>query len=305
MPDPVPERENIGEANLAFFMRDRFEEVLKHVKPVEKLSSAEWDFVGGELLESFLWLHHGVQVEYFPLGITRRVIYEFFPLFLKAHESVRSGRHYETWFTQPLRAIFESEFSGNWALFSSPGKIWPSRESLAPPVTLVPSGTDALFQSLLVLANGLTQNSDARLLLQAVTTADESGWKKTLSDKRPPSELEESFPNDEDSHWTSPGFFVVLQYMQAFRIMKLDLQDHYPDENQQDFIRLLKETQQWRLNFGYPDFRDRFIQIARMAAETYVQQLEGAASTALAGFLKEFRELMTDWGAPLTKGAGA
>jgi hypothetical protein len=77
----------------------------------------------------------------------------------------------------------------------------------------------------------------------------------------------------------------------------------------QDYVRLLKETQEWRLNFGYPKYQERFMEVARMAAETYVKHLPeqppSSSSDAVVQFVKAVYELMTDWGAPLTKSASA
>jgi hypothetical protein len=97
--------------------------------------------------------------------------------------------------------------------------------------------------------------------------------------------------------------------MRAFRRVKLDLQQRHSDQEEQYFIRLLKETQQWRLNFGYPTYRDRFRQVGRLAVETYIkhlpEEIPASRENAVADFVKVLYELMTDWGAPLVKSASA
>lgn len=298
-PDPVspsPDQRRLGEANLAFFMRDRVAHVLTRINSMETLTPRQGSFTNAELLESFLWLHHGVIIEYFPLPISRRVVYEYLPLFLKAYESLRRESYFETWFTPPLRTIFESEFTGNQELFSF-GRIWEPSNT--------PAGTDELFQLPLVLANGLVQNLDARTLMEAVATAGESAWQDVIL--KNPAAFEQSDPDDHSSRWTHSGFFAVLGFMRAFRALKLDLEQRHLDKDQQHYLRLLKETQQWRLNLGYPEYRERFLQICRAAAETYIKQLppEESPWTAVADFVRSFQELMTDWGAPLVMGAGA
>ena len=145
-----------ADANLAFFMRERVAPLLRHIESTKTWTSPQASFVRAELLESFLWLHHGVSIEYFALPLARRVTYEFFPLFLKAYESLRSESHFETWFTSPLRAIFQSEFTGNQELFSS-GRIWKRSKTAL--------GVDAVFQAFLILANDLVQNPRARPLM--------------------------------------------------------------------------------------------------------------------------------------------
>jgi hypothetical protein len=70
-------------------------------------------YVNAELLEAFLWLHVGVKIEYFPLHSARRLMYEYFPLFLKALEEVNDSPFFETWFTPDLRNPYGSR--GFWA----------------------------------------------------------------------------------------------------------------------------------------------------------------------------------------------
>src|ERR1035441_6659380 len=114
MPDNVTEQESvtIGAAGLSFFLDDRFLPVLRHMEYVDALAVAQTDFVNAELLESFAWLHHGAEINYFPINLCRRLTYEHFPLFLKAYESASAKAHFNTWFTPPIQAIWRGEFSG-------------------------------------------------------------------------------------------------------------------------------------------------------------------------------------------------
>src|SRR5712664_3258865 len=75
-----------GPANLNFFLNDRLLPILQELEAIGSYSEKQSNFVRAELLESFLWLHLGVQIEYFPLPLSRRAIYEYFPLILKAYE---------------------------------------------------------------------------------------------------------------------------------------------------------------------------------------------------------------------------
>jgi hypothetical protein len=75
-----------------------------------------------------------------------------------------------------------------------------------------------------------------------------------------------------------------------------------------DYLRMLRETQQWRLNFGYLTYRERFLEIARYVA-TWAARSQSATgkldSTFLEKtFLGDILDLLSDWGAPLTKAAG-
>src|ERR1700674_2098601 len=104
---------NVKATCLAFFLQDRLLPILERV---EKGHSRDFD--SAELLESYLWLHHGVEIDYFPIADSRRIMYEYFHHFLRARGAVSSGGHFETWFTPPLRAILDTEFVGRVELFS-------------------------------------------------------------------------------------------------------------------------------------------------------------------------------------------
>jgi hypothetical protein len=289
-------------ACLAFFLKDR---LIPSLQRVEMRSTRS--FVFAELLESFLWLHHGVEIDYFPMAESRRVMYEYFEFFLKAHHEVSSGPYFETWFTPPLRAMLSSEFTGNLELFSS-GRIWQSSSVALPKM-------HELFQSFFVLANGFAQNPKARPLLQALATVNDSTWQNVIAHNERVLDVEQpAFEPLRDvaiPNWTHSGFFAAVDYMQAFRRLTLDVGQVHPDmgNEMEHYIRSLKETQQWRLNFGYPRERERFVQTGRIAAEAFVEHLPEAdgfdQKTAVERFIKELLELMTDWGAPIYKAAGA
>jgi hypothetical protein len=304
LPDPAPlpaDRLRSGAANLGFFVQDRVAPVLNRIgsKGMDD-SSYSQAFVRGELLESFLWLHHGVEIGYFPVSLSRRVTYEYFPLFLKAYESVRSESYFETWFTVPLRAIFEGEFAGKQELFSA-GRIWESSKA--------PAGAEALLQPCFILANGFVQNPRVRLLMQAVAMMGDSEWDGAISNKLEIEEDEETVSDETSERSMYAGFFSLLEYMRAFRTMKADFGERFDDPASQDYLRLIKETQQWRMNFGYAKYRERFMQLARIAADTFSKQLavseQAHAAWAVADFLQSFYDLTTDWGTPLTQSAGA
>src|SRR5216684_1281550 len=101
------DRERLGGANLIFFLNDRLRPVVEQIEVTDSLPDIRGNFLAAELLESFLWLHLGVQIDYFPLPLARRAIYEYFPAFLKAYDFPASGPSFETWFTSPVRSIWE------------------------------------------------------------------------------------------------------------------------------------------------------------------------------------------------------
>src|SRR5713226_3089434 len=108
----------LKEANFAYFFHDRLSPVVKEMRSVDSFSERRASFVSAELLETYLWMHLGLRVNYFPLELSRRSAYEHMHFFLWAYERILAARLMESWFTSPLRAVWESEFSGRQELFS-------------------------------------------------------------------------------------------------------------------------------------------------------------------------------------------
>jgi hypothetical protein len=294
----------LKEANFAYFVHDRLSPVLKEITGVDSFSERRANFVCAELLEAFLWVHLGLRVNYFPIDLCRRLTYEHMHFFLRAYERILAARLMESWFTQPLRAIWESEFSGRQELFSF-GQRWDKSG--------ISQGLASAFQSLFILANGFAQDPKARELLLTMVVATDSDWDVAIQRNRPlevlggaNSVVESLAPQ---LHWTHPGFFEVLDYMRAFRRADAEVRQMLEDSRPantfpevQQYLYLLREAQQWRLNFGYTTFRARFLRVARLAAETLTNLAENEkgyeGQRAGEEFIKELYPLMTDWGAP-------
>ena len=221
--------------------------------------------------------------------------------FLRAYERILTARLMESWFTLPFRSVWESEFSGRQELFSS-GQRWDDSG--------ISQGLGFAFQSLFVLANRFAQNSKARELLLTMAVATDSEWDSAIQNNGPLEKLEQTDSmagsSAPKSHWTNPGFFEVLDYLRAFRRADADVRQMLEDSRPmkvfpeaQQYVDLLKEAQQWRLNFGYTVSRGRFLKAARLAAETTNEDEKGyEAQRAAEEFIKELYPLMTDWGAP-------
>ena len=143
----------LKEANLAYFFHDRLSPVVKEMREMNSFSERRANFVCAELLESFLWVHLGLRVNYFPLELSRRLVYEHLHLFLQAYEKILAARLMESWFTSPLRSIWEGEFTGRQELFSF-GQRWDDSG--------ISQELASAFQSLFILANGFAQSSKAR-----------------------------------------------------------------------------------------------------------------------------------------------
>jgi hypothetical protein len=299
---------SILDACFAFFIRDRLMPVLS--ESALALENQRRQFVASEILESFLWLYHGEAIGYFPSSSSRRVMYQHFPRFLDALETVSKGEHFETWFSPPLRQILENQLTGRSALFGGDPRYSDFRAR--------PEG-HGIFQQFFVLANGFAQNAKARPLLQVIATVNESVWSNVLNNNElvPGLQLPLADPWREVStpNWTHSGFFTSFEYMKAVRHLRRNVNIYETDNAEFSFgafLRMLREIQGWRLNFGYPRARDRFLQTGRSAAATYLKTLPDADSidseAAVRTFVAELRDLMTDWGAsptPLVRSAGA
>lgn len=298
------ERERLGGANLIFFLNDRLRPVLEQIEATDSSPDIRGNFLEAELLESFLWLHLGVQIDYFPLPLARRAIYEYFPAFLRAYDSTATGPSFETWFTSPVRAIWESEFTGRQELFSS-GRTW---DQAAPPETA------SIFQTFLITANGFAQNVEARPLVQAIVISKDSEWEEAVDKNHPIAALERGEPENDEAlvktHWAYPGYFAEVDYLRASRQLNAGIHQTLEETTHEfeDYLRRLKEIQQWRLNFVDAKYRGRFTQIGRMAADNFVQYAPteelGDSQSVVRKFLAEVYDLMTDWGAPRAMAAG-
>jgi hypothetical protein len=101
----------------------------------------------------------------------------------------------------------------------------------------------------------------------------------------------------------------VARYLQEYRRASSDVRLAKIEDASKDYLRLLKETQQWRLNFGYPLFRERFVELTSLVAAICSKNAANEpyldADSLKTLFLREIYDLMTDWGAPIKKAIGA
>jgi hypothetical protein len=280
----------LGPANLNFFLNDRLLPILQEVEAIGSYPEKQSNFVRAELLESFLWLHLGVQIEYFPLPLSRRAIYEYFPMILKAYEVISHTPFFETAFAPPLRAIWASEFTGRQELFSS-ARIWKE----APP-----PDTSSVFQSSSIFANEFVQDLEARPFVQAITFSTDSEWEQALKGNKSPSDVEKNELSDHlspDAHWASPGVFSAVDYLRTLRQLKFSAQEQNSSKEFAAFRQRLTEIQQWRLNFANEIYRTRFQSAAQAVAE-HVRKQHSIEQWKLELFAGEIYDLMTDLGAP-------
>lgn len=284
----------LGPANLNFFLNDRLVPILQEISAIESYPQMQSNFVRAELLECFLWLHLGVQIGYFPLSPSRRAVYEYFPMILKAYEVILETPFFETAFTPPLRTIWESEFSGQQDLFAS-GRLWKEA---------APSEATSSFQSSSIFANEFVQDLGTRPFIQAITLSTDVEWEQALKDNKPLADVERnetSYDLPDSAHWTGPGVLSTIDYLRTVRQFDLAGQARSSTHEFAAFRQRLREIQRWRLNFANPTYRFRFQSAARIIAKQFkIEQSQ------VEQFLNETYDLMTDWGAPLKhQAAGA
>jgi hypothetical protein len=282
--------------NLNFFLNDRLLPILQELEAIGSYPEKQSNFVR----ESFLWLHLGVQIGYFPSHLSRRAIYEYFPMILKAYEVISNTPFFETAFASPLRTVWANEFNGRQELFSS-ARIWKG----APP-----SDTDSVFQSSFIFANEFVQDLEARPFVQAITLSTDSEWEQALKGNKAVSDVEKNELSDHlspDAHWASPGVFSTVDYLRTLRQLNFGAQKRNPSQEFAGFRQRLTEMQQWRLNFANEIYRKRF-QSAAQAVAQHVNEQQSIEQWMLEQFAGEIYDLMTDLGAPpkhMTAGGSA
>jgi hypothetical protein len=295
-------------ANLALFVNDRLNLALgdaagtsSSVNDTEVLSSLN-------VIESFLWLHVGVRVGYFPESPSRRLVYEYFPPILRAYEIIQRTKNLETWFPNPVRTALSAEFSGKAALFTFTERpVFPKSDYLV-----------AFFQGSFLLSNGFAQNQDGKLLVGGLSLATEPMWNRAIQNSRLSNPFsKQTVPIEPDAsgkRWYDDGFTVAIEYMKDVlrflddvRTMLRNLSDREIAIRERDALPALdrlfmeiKEIQQWRLNFGFPTPRERFLQIAREFAQPTFRETvaEEPFETAMLIYEREILELLEHWGAP-------
>jgi hypothetical protein len=295
-----------AEANLIFFIHDRLESALENADKIDSSGSTVSTYSALDLLEAFLWLHLGITVGYFPQPLSRRVAYEYSVPILKAHDIILSNKQSDTWLAQPMRNILAEEWSGR-----SPLLTIPERSDVPQFVSL-----ELVFQNAFLLANSFARNKEATRIVTSISLTSEPVWQETFAKER-------KHPLQADDSETSlhQGFLQTVDYMTAVFRLYQDTESTTerrakseptprPDAIAREtrilaaFFERVKQVQQWRLNFGYPTPRERFLQIADATVESLIPS-DQPASQIISNFRSELAELLRFWGAPHSKSAGA
>lgn len=229
------------------------------------------------LLESYLWLHTGLRIGYFPVEGSRRVAYEFLSDFLGAYSAlIEKPNIREDKFTEPVRAVLDSELSGRAPLFG--GAV--SALSTSAEMSLG-------FQSLLLLMTSFEQEESSSRLAELLVFGTEIDWGKLMQDRS----------GYVETDWSFDGFFAMIRFMEAYRETVSCLSGN----DLATLRQFLREIQEWRFSFREKIVHERFLALGKLVGAT----LGPAGQINDRKLLLEIHELATDWGAiPFSDSAG-
>jgi hypothetical protein len=291
----MPSLEERQLANLAFFLRDR-PQFMSHESHEIGLSEAYLSF---GWLETFLWLHLGVHMEYFPKPESRRAIYEYFPFFLKSYEYVLSSRLSQK-LSPPLVSMLDSQFNGR-------SEIFARDETLQP----WPNMVEVSLRDAIIMANGFENNIHTQTFVDSLEFKNTPQWEDFVRFTPVVDRFSEAHPTlQERRDAVLSGFLKCVEYMETFHWMlkQFDEVADKHDKATSTGLAMMKqriaEVQRWRLNFADSVVYDRFIQLVNGVAS----QANGFFSSfeQQRAFVSEIKLLMIDWGGPrLALEAGA
>lgn len=266
----MPYSEAQVSSNLAFFVEDCLAG-RAHAFQRSTFGSIRFRrYASHSLLESYLWLHTGLRIGYFPVEGSRRIAYEYLSEILGAYSTmIEEPKIREDKFTTPVRAVLESELSGRAPLFG------------APVTALSTSAEMSLgFQSLLLLMTSFEQEESLTQLAELLAFGTEIDWRSVMQDRK----------GYEEPDWSFDGFFAMIRYMEAYRetVSCLDGNDLAT------LKQFLREIQEWRFNFRDKAVYDRFLALGGLVRVT----LATAQQISDRDLRLEIHELLTDWGAP-------
>ncbi len=299
----MPTVEERQVASLVFFVRDRWQADVYAISAQKKDLREAADYNALAFLETFLWLHLGVQVDYFSKDLSRQLVREHFKLLDAAYERAVAGKHHER-FALPLQQILRAELSrrrdvSTW--FEQPLKS--------------PRNLASAFQTALLLCNGFAQDPDAYALVQALVFADSTKWDAVVKLTQSTAPLPRA-PTASEGDVAEPlkeqiltGFFRAVEHMEAYHEMVADF-----DRASLSEMPFLKERtrdlQHWRLDFRNKIVEERFLQIAGIVKAVLTPTLARTppppgetpdADKATSTLMEGIRVLMREW-EPLSKG---
>ena len=282
-------------SNLAFFLRDHAGFAPREVKSHSPRKHLSQDYSTFASVESFLWLHIGVQAKYFPRSASRRIAYEYFPTFLSAYEYILRQK-LDQKLSPPLRYILESEFSGRVGLFSSQIKD----------MDMIDDTVIAPFQDCLILANDFTADVSVETLVDSMTFKKLGNCQEDIAELLAISRLAHDDPRFVRVSSALPTtILTIVEYMEAFHQLLINFDTIVPGSySQQKTAAVLvkervRDIQRWRLNFEEPFVLDRFEEVVKLALTFLMTSANrGTILEDSETFLTRVRALMVDWGAP-------
>jgi hypothetical protein len=281
-------QEVLQTSNLIFFLQDRPAFAGWESQSQESRKHLSQEYFCFASIESFLWLHLGVQTNYFERSAARRVTYEYFWRFLHAYEYILSNK-LDQKFSPPLQRILASEFSGRSELFSQ-------REGFED--TAKPSLS--FFQASLILSNGFSNDLEAETIVNSMAFMKGQDWERAIQELNwmadtAPSNIREKLPS---------AVLRVIDYMESFRRWRADFERIVFTSKLETSVNALvrervRDIQRWRLDFRETPIFNRFIEVLNLTLRVLVAANEELQfGTDQETFELIVRSLMIDWGAP-------
>jgi hypothetical protein len=104
---------------------------------------------------------------------------------------------------------------------------------------------------------------------------------------------------------TFEGFAETLAYMNDFRQFMLDLRDRISEKDRRLFSQRVQEIQKWRINCGTSPLKEIFELLARRFSNHVTTIVPGLDDLLSPGSLvPQIKLLMGDWGYPMASAAG-
>jgi len=280
-------------SNLIFFLQDRWQ------PNVENVSSKGGDLRIGPsfdrvaLLESYLWLRLGVEVECFHSGYVQQVLTDYLAIVEGAYSATVKAGH-DRLFQDNLKATLQGiPLSQNLPL----PKEWH----------LDRSNKLLTFRNFMLLSNRFDRDPHAREIIQVINFANPTEWAATMDSVRPFSkravlESREAWNKNQPARDRfSSSLTNIVEYMETYSDLdeKTDLPHHE--------LEIFSAFQQWRLNFKDETARSRFEELAErlilcLAEDETVQADLAEESRKVEELVDELRRkirvLMVRWGAP-------
>lgn len=233
-------------------------------------------------LETFLWCHLGIELNYFPMVETRRFVYEYFPYFLRSYENALEANLIQL-LPSRSQAVLDSELNGRMQLFSNVDDLLERGDSEETLTNVI--------SSMLILENQFATDATVANVIDLIAF-------RRMKRTQPESSSMNESPND----WLTSGVIKMVQYMEASKHAASGFDASINGDSVSVLKGRIREIQAWRLNFGDKEISDNFLVLVNEldSRSRHLANLETRGVRFLDKQLLVLmvRALMIDWGLP-------